>query len=129
MAVGSVGMFGPAGGWGLPVTPATLTITVGGVATEPRYVDDFLQPREPLDLTTSVDHAIVDGAPAARFARRLATLIDDCAGLRVGGPSAAADRPSVVSHGRKTSPTVGEAAARWRRIHDGSRIVAPRTAP
>jgi pyruvate/2-oxoglutarate dehydrogenase complex dihydrolipoamide acyltransferase (E2) component len=82
IAVSSVGMFGPAGGWGIPVTPATLTITIGGTVTKPRYVDDRLQPRELLDITISVDHAIVDGAPAARFARRLSTLIEDCAGLQ-----------------------------------------------
>ena len=67
IAVSSVGMFGPAGGWGIPVSPATLSITIGGLATKPRYVDGSLQARELLDLTISVDHAIVDGAPAARF--------------------------------------------------------------
>lgn len=81
IAVSSVGMFGPAGGWGIPVSPATLSITVGGLATKPRYVDGSVQARELLDLTISVDHAIIDGAPAARFARRLSELIGDCAGL------------------------------------------------
>lgn len=81
VAVSSVGMFGPAGGWGIPVSPATLSITVGGRTTKPRYVDGRLQPRDMLDLTISVDHAIIDGAPAARFARRLAELIGECAGL------------------------------------------------
>ena len=81
VAVSSIGMFGPAGGWGIPVTPATLSITVGGFVTKPRYVDGSLQPRELLDLTISVDHAIIDGAPAARFARRLSELIGDCVGL------------------------------------------------
>lgn len=81
VAISSVGMFGPAGGWGIPVSPATLSITVGGVVAKPRYVDGALQPRELLDLTLSFDHAIVDGAPAARFARRLVELIGTCAGL------------------------------------------------
>lgn len=84
VAVSSVGMFGPAGGWGVPVSPATLSITVGGLATKPCYVDGRLQARELLDLTISVDHAIIDGAPAARFARRLSELIGDCAGLEEG---------------------------------------------
>ena len=82
VAFSSVGMFGPAGGWGIPVTPSTLTITVGGIVTKPCYVDGSLQPRELLALTISVDHAIVDGAPAARFALRLSELIDDCAGIK-----------------------------------------------
>ena len=38
-----------------------------------------------LDLTISVDHDIVDGAPAARFARRLAELVEQADGLWVGG--------------------------------------------
>jgi pyruvate/2-oxoglutarate dehydrogenase complex dihydrolipoamide acyltransferase (E2) component len=35
-----------------------------------------------LDLTISVDHDLVDGAPAARFARRLADLVESADGLR-----------------------------------------------
>jgi len=61
-----------------------LSITVGGLATKPCYVDGRLQARELLDLTISVDHAVIDGAPAARFARRLSELIGDCAGLEEG---------------------------------------------
>lgn len=81
VALSSVGMFGPDGGWGIPVTPATLSITVGGLTGKPRYVGGRLQRRELLAVTISVDHAVVDGAPAARFARRLAELVDSCAGL------------------------------------------------
>lgn len=103
IAVSSVGMFGPAGGWGVPVTPATLSITVGGLATKPRYVDDRLQPRELLAVTISVDHAIVDGAPAARFARRLAELIEGCAGLET---DRGMSRTRLST--RSTSPTSGE---------------------
>jgi pyruvate/2-oxoglutarate dehydrogenase complex dihydrolipoamide acyltransferase (E2) component len=55
---------------------------VGGIATKPRYVDGSLQPRELLDLTISVDHDMVDGATAARFARRLDELITHAEGLR-----------------------------------------------
>jgi 2-oxoacid dehydrogenases acyltransferase (catalytic domain) len=31
-----------------------------------------------LDVTISLDHDLVDGAPAARFARRLADLVESC---------------------------------------------------
>jgi pyruvate/2-oxoglutarate dehydrogenase complex dihydrolipoamide acyltransferase (E2) component len=81
VGISSVGMFGPAGGWGIPIAPPTLMITVGGIATKPRYVDGELRPRELLDLTISVDHEVVDGAPAARFARRLAELVEQADGL------------------------------------------------
>jgi pyruvate/2-oxoglutarate dehydrogenase complex dihydrolipoamide acyltransferase (E2) component len=50
-------------------------ITVGGIATKPRYVDGSLEPRELLDVTISVDHAVVDGATAAKFTRRLTGLL------------------------------------------------------
>lgn len=40
----SVGMFGPHGGWGLPIAPPTLMVTVGGITTKPRYVDEALSP-------------------------------------------------------------------------------------
>ena len=82
VGMSSVGMFGAAGGWGVPVAPPTLMVTVGGIATKPRYHQGQLEPRELLALTISVDHAVVDGAPAARFAHRLAGLIEGCDGLR-----------------------------------------------
>ncbi len=76
VGLSSVGMFGPRGGWGIPIAPPTLMITLGGIATRPRYVDGELEPRQVLHLTITVDHTIVDGAPAARFARRLSELIE-----------------------------------------------------
>ena len=76
VGLSSIGMFGAGGGWGIPIAPPTLMITVGGIATKPRYVDGNLEPRELLDITISVDHAIVDGATAARFTRRLAELLE-----------------------------------------------------
>jgi pyruvate/2-oxoglutarate dehydrogenase complex dihydrolipoamide acyltransferase (E2) component len=66
-------------------------ITVGGIATKPRYIGASLQPRKMLDLTISVDHDLVDGAPAARFARRLADLVESADGI---GSPPAADRPN-----------------------------------
>lgn len=81
IAISSIGMFGPAGGWGIPVGPATLMLTVGGIAVKPRFVGGRLEPRELLAVTVSIDHAIVDGAAAARFARRLTALIESASGL------------------------------------------------
>jgi len=37
-----------------------------------------------LDLTNSVDHEVVDGAPVVRFARRLAELVEQADGLAGG---------------------------------------------
>lgn len=81
VAISSVGMFGPAGGWAVPVGPATLMVTIGGIALKPRYVGGRLEPRELVAVTASIDHAIVDGATAARFARRLTELVESASGL------------------------------------------------
>ncbi len=47
-----------------------------GRSRRPRVVDDEIVPRLVLDLTISVDHAVVDGAPAARFATTLVQMIE-----------------------------------------------------
>ena len=44
VGMSSIGMFGPGGGWGIPIAPPTLMITVGGIATKPRYVNGTLEP-------------------------------------------------------------------------------------
>jgi len=47
-----------------------------------------VEPREFLAVTASFDHDIVDGAPAARFARRLREIVEGAEVLR--------DRPRVT---------------------------------
>jgi hypothetical protein len=74
----SVGMFGKGGGWGLGFLPThTLGVTVGGIAEKPGVIDGQIAIREYLHITLSFDHDIVDGAPAARFARKLTNLIEE----------------------------------------------------
>lgn len=82
IAVSSVGMFGSNLGWGIPVTPAPLMVTVGGIGPRPVVVDGDVEDREHVSLTISVDHDIIDGAPAARFVERLRQLIEESYGLR-----------------------------------------------
>lgn len=81
IAVSSVGMFGSNLGWGIPLTPAPLMITVGGIGPRPVLVDGTVENRDHLSLTISLDHDIIDGAPAARFAERLRQLVEDGWGL------------------------------------------------
>ncbi len=77
VAVTSVGMFGDGGGIGIgQPTIMTLSVLVGGRSMRPRVVDGQIVARLVLDLTVSVDHAIVDGAPAARFAATLTDLVE-----------------------------------------------------
>jgi pyruvate/2-oxoglutarate dehydrogenase complex dihydrolipoamide acyltransferase (E2) component len=78
----SVGMFGNGGGWGIPVSNHTLQITLGGVAEKAAFLNGHLENREYLCVTISVDHDIIDGAPAARFIQRLKELIENCYGIQ-----------------------------------------------
>jgi len=82
VGITAVGMFGGGAGWGIPIaTPTTLMLTVGGIGEKPVVLDGHSAVREYLSLTISLDHDIVDGAPAARFARRLKDLIESGYGL------------------------------------------------
>jgi hypothetical protein len=88
VSVTAVGMFGEGhGGWGLaPPTGHGLCLIVGGIARKPAVVGDRIEPREILSLTVELDHDIVDGAPAARFVRRLVELIESGYGLDADQP-------------------------------------------
>jgi pyruvate/2-oxoglutarate dehydrogenase complex dihydrolipoamide acyltransferase (E2) component len=66
--VTAVGMF--AGGSGFAIAPPTLastSVVVGGLSRRPRVVGDEIAVRDVLDLTVTIDHNVVDGAPATRF--------------------------------------------------------------
>jgi len=84
--VTAVGMFGKGSGWAVGIVPLhTLALTVGGVAWKPGVVEGRIEPREVLSVTASVDHDIVDGAPAARFAGRLGEILEGADLLRDEG--------------------------------------------
>ncbi|WP_379762532.1 2-oxo acid dehydrogenase subunit E2 [Halorubellus litoreus] len=72
---------GERGGWAVTPSNYTVQVAVGGVAEKPRYVDGELEPRDVLSLTVTVDHDVVDGADAARFADRFVELVEDAHGL------------------------------------------------
>jgi pyruvate/2-oxoglutarate dehydrogenase complex dihydrolipoamide acyltransferase (E2) component len=100
VAVTSIGMFGRGTAWAIPLTSHSLCLTVGGIARKPGVVVgsgpagagapgktegggrvERIEVREMLALTISIDHDVIDGAPAARFGARLAELIEGAAGL------------------------------------------------
>jgi pyruvate/2-oxoglutarate dehydrogenase complex dihydrolipoamide acyltransferase (E2) component len=83
VAVTAVGMFGGTGaGWAQAIVPLhTLGLTLGAIAQRPAVETGQLVTRELLALTVSVDHDVVDGAPAARFVGRLRELIEAADGL------------------------------------------------
>jgi hypothetical protein len=79
VGISSVGMFGTGSGWGIPAS--ALMVTVGGIGEQHVLLDGHITVHEYLSLTISVDHDIVDGAPAARFTQRLKELIESGFGL------------------------------------------------
>ncbi|MFE9650319.1 2-oxo acid dehydrogenase subunit E2 [Streptomyces sp. NPDC006365] len=83
VAVTAVGMFGAGGGFGIaPLALMPLQVVVGGVTERPRVVDGRIEAREVVDLTVTLDHNVIDGAPAARFVAELRRLIENAEVLR-----------------------------------------------
>ena len=83
--VSALGMFADGGGFAIaPPTLASLAIVVGGISTSPREVDGHIETIELLDLTVSIDHNVVDGAPATRFAADLRRTMEGAALPRAG---------------------------------------------
>jgi pyruvate/2-oxoglutarate dehydrogenase complex dihydrolipoamide acyltransferase (E2) component len=81
--VTAVGMFAGGGGFAIaPPTLASLLVVVGGLSRRARVVDEQLAIRDVLDLTVTIDHNVVDGAPATRFGAHLRSLLESAAVLR-----------------------------------------------
>lgn len=89
-AVTAVGMFGRGTAWAIPITNFPISLSVGGIARRPTVVrrsggpalrEEAIEIRDQLALTISIDHDLIDGAPAARFAMRLKKLIESGAGV------------------------------------------------
>ncbi len=84
VGISSVGMFGKGhAGWGISTGSHVLDLVVGGTARKLAEVEGRIEPRELLSLTVIFDHDLIDGAPAARFTRRLVELVESGYGLDV----------------------------------------------
>jgi len=81
VAVTSIGRFAKSGGWAIPLGMHALNIAVGGITERPTYVGEKIEKREYLSLTVTLDHDVVDGAPATRFAARFVELLEEGYGL------------------------------------------------
>jgi len=98
--VTAIGMFTKGGGWGIPIHNHSLMVTVGGIDQKVRQLEGQFCVREMLSLTLSLDHDIIDGSPAARFASRLKALVESASGLEVldiPTPEAEVARPYSVT--------------------------------
>jgi pyruvate/2-oxoglutarate dehydrogenase complex dihydrolipoamide acyltransferase (E2) component len=77
VGVTAVGMFGGGGGFAIaPLTLMPLQVVVGGMSPRPRVVRGQIEVRDMVDLTVTIDHNVIDGAPAARFGAELRELIE-----------------------------------------------------
>jgi pyruvate/2-oxoglutarate dehydrogenase complex dihydrolipoamide acyltransferase (E2) component len=81
VVVTSLGSVTSVRGWGVGMVSYPVSLTVGGIHREPTLRDGQLVERELLRLTISLDHEVVDGAPAARFVHRLCELLEQAHGL------------------------------------------------
>jgi pyruvate/2-oxoglutarate dehydrogenase complex dihydrolipoamide acyltransferase (E2) component len=90
VGLSAVGMFGKGAGWAIPLSYHTLDVTLGGIGEKPGVVDGQIAIREYLSITLSLNHTIIDGAPAARFGARFKELIESGYGLRESAADAAA---------------------------------------
>jgi len=98
----AIGMFGKGhSGWGIYSTSHSLELVVGSTAWKPAVVEGRIEPREILCLTVVFDHDVIDGAPAARFTRRLVELIESGYGLDEDQPiTAIGAEPVAVRTGQ-----------------------------
>jgi hypothetical protein len=96
VGVTALGMAGRGGGWGLAPAGQSVLLIVGGIARKPAVIEERVEPRDLLDLTVAFDHDVVDGAPAARFVKRLVELIESGYGLEEARQDAPA--PGGVDH-------------------------------
>ncbi len=81
VCVTAIGMFGTGAVWAMPLTHATVTVAVGSIVKRFAMVGGRTEEREHLCLTVSFNHDLIDGAPAARFMRRLVEELSSGNGL------------------------------------------------
>jgi pyruvate/2-oxoglutarate dehydrogenase complex dihydrolipoamide acyltransferase (E2) component len=94
VGVTALGMAGRGGGWGLAPAGQSVLLIVGGIARKPAVIAERGEPRYMLDQTVAFDHDVVDGAPAARFMKRLIELIESGYRLAEAQPDAPAPAAS-----------------------------------
>ena len=56
--------------------PEVAIIGVNKIATRPVYVGGAVQPRQIMNLSSSFDHRVIDGADAASFIQRIKSLLE-----------------------------------------------------
>lgn len=73
----ALGMFADMGGWGINAPTHNCSVVAGGIEPKPVARDGQVVVREILNITLGVNHDVVDGIPAARFASRFKELVEE----------------------------------------------------
>ena len=81
VGVTSIGMFSGGWGWAIPLAPLTVIATVGAIVERPVVHDGRIVAGPMLPITLTFDHAVIDGAPAARFTETFRMLVETAAAL------------------------------------------------
>ena len=79
----SVGMIGKINGWVIPESVHPLSFAVGSIIKKPGVVNDNIEIREYIHISVSVDHDVIDGAPAVRAIAKLTKLVENGFGLSI----------------------------------------------
>lgn len=104
VAVSNVGAFaGQRPAWGFGPAFLTTTVFIGAIYDRVCWAGDHAEPRKTLSVTFSVNHDVVDGAPAVRFLETFADLLEGADGLDEGFAAEAlrlseSSEPSEVRH-------------------------------
>lgn len=77
----SVGMMGNIKGWVIPESVHPVGFAIGSIIKKPGVVGNTIQIREYLYITVTVDHDVIDGAPAVRALDKLTHLVEKGYGL------------------------------------------------
>jgi pyruvate/2-oxoglutarate dehydrogenase complex dihydrolipoamide acyltransferase (E2) component len=68
------------------------------MSQRPRVIDGQVTARDVLDLTIAIDHNVVDGAPAARFAAGFRELLESAAVISPSSSALQAHRGFPQDH-------------------------------
>jgi hypothetical protein len=89
VGVTSMGMHTSGAAVVIPITPMTLTLSIGSIDKKLVLQDGKVVERDVIHLNLNVDHDIIDGAPLMRFVHRLKKLL-------LEGPSLAPSADVIV---------------------------------
>jgi len=75
VGVTSMGMYTSGAAVGVPITPMTLTLTIGTIEKKLVFRDGQAIESDVVHLNLSIDHDVIDGAPLMRFAERFRKIL------------------------------------------------------